>query len=510
MSKIESFSYNLLYHYSSLLMNIITGIFMVPLYLKFIDLNIYGYWIAISGIISFLSLVDPGIGTVVQQKISEAYIQKKTQIGEYILSGLIITTGISTLILIILFVFGSLILDHSQINKILFYNELLYPFLLALLSMIIMLYGYIYSSANIAIFNTKNTTKLNLITTILTLVLSIILLYNNFKLYAIALTMLIRAIIFTFSNYYYFNKRLVNLETKYSNKKTLELLNFSSYSFLGRLSSTVTLQFATMIVTFYISPKLAVAMKMTQIIPETMKMIFDRPTYALTPLLISTYKINPVNLFLKKFINLYLKSLVFLGTIYFLFFYAFNEIIISFWVGNKFAGNNFNFLFLLYLFFSTLNQTSNYLIYGFGDQKKSNIILLLQSIIFVILIFLLTKYFSLVGVAAAYLISEVFISFLYAPFKLLKQVGSSKLEIKYLLKYIFYTISYIVIYAFLLNYYKIFFNSISETIFYFLIGILVYILTVYIFSTEFKSIFRFIKHNGLINTVERVKSKILI
>jgi len=55
-------------------MNIITGIFMVPLYLKFIDLNIYGYWIAISGIISFLSLVDPGIGTVVQQKISEAYI----------------------------------------------------------------------------------------------------------------------------------------------------------------------------------------------------------------------------------------------------------------------------------------------------------------------------------------------------------------------------------------------------------------------------------------------------
>lgn len=511
MSKLESFSYNLLYHYSTLILNIVTGIFMVPLYLKFIPIDTYGYWIAISGVISFLSLIDPGFGTVIQQKISESYVKNKSLIGKYIFSGLLLTSVISIFLLFFVYLFGAFILNYVHIDKIVFINELFFPFLMALLSMIIMLFGYIFNAANIAIFNTKNVTKLNLIVTLLTIALTIILLFNNFKLYALALTMLIRAFFFTLTNYFSFIKKMKNQNIKfiYCKYKTQELLNFSSYTFLGRISSTITLQLATMIVAFYLSPKLAVSLKMTQVIPETFKMIFDRPTFALTPILVSTFNSKPLSDFFRKFINLYLKILVTLATLYFILFYTLNEFIINIWVGDKYAGNIFNFFFLLYLFFSILNQTSNYLIYGFGDLKKSNIILFLQSIILAILITILTKKYGIVGVGIAYFLSEFFVIFLYAPFKLLKIVGSSKSNIKDFVYYIIFALMFILIYIILLNLVDFSHFNFINKLFLIVIGTILYISFLLLFTKDLMFIINIIKKYGFSNTLNILKIKLV-
>lgn len=511
MSKLESFSYNLLYHYSTLILNIITGIFMVPLYLKYIPIDTYGYWIAITGVISFLSLMDPGFGTVIQQKISESYVKNKSLIGKYIFSGLLLTSVISICILFFIYLFGALIINYVHIDQVVFIKELFFPFLMALLSMIIMLFGYIFNAANIAIFNTKIVTKLNLIVTLLTIALTIILLLNNFKLYSLAITMLIRAIFFSLTNYFSFLKRMKheNINFIYCKSKTLELLNFSSYTFLGRISSTITLQLATMIVAFYLSPKLAVSLKMTQVIPETLKMIFDRPTYALTPILVSTFNSKPLDNFFKKFIILYLKILIALATLYFIFFYTFNEFIIKIWVGDKFAGNVFNFFFLLYLFFSILNQTSNYLIYGFGDLKKSNVILFLQSIVLAILITILTKNYGLVGVGVAYLLSEFFVTFLYAPFRLLKIVGSSKSNIKDFVCHILYALTFILIYIVPFHFINFSHLNFINLFFSIVIGAILYISFLLLFTKDLMFMINIIKKNGFVETLNILKIKLI-
>ena len=46
------------------------GIILVPIYLVYIPKDLYGYWLATGNILTIISLLDPGIGGVVTQKVS--------------------------------------------------------------------------------------------------------------------------------------------------------------------------------------------------------------------------------------------------------------------------------------------------------------------------------------------------------------------------------------------------------------------------------------------------------
>jgi O-antigen/teichoic acid export membrane protein len=50
----------------------VQGIVLVPLYLRHIDLQIYGAWLATGNVIAMLALVDPGIGDIVRLRASKA------------------------------------------------------------------------------------------------------------------------------------------------------------------------------------------------------------------------------------------------------------------------------------------------------------------------------------------------------------------------------------------------------------------------------------------------------
>ena len=46
---------------------------MVPLYLKYIPVELYGAWLATGNIVNWLLVVDPGISTVVMQRVGKSY-----------------------------------------------------------------------------------------------------------------------------------------------------------------------------------------------------------------------------------------------------------------------------------------------------------------------------------------------------------------------------------------------------------------------------------------------------
>ena len=85
---------------------------MVPLYLSFIPVNIYGAWLASGNILAWISAIDPGLTIVLQQQTSKFYgAGKLKKVGELICSGLIL----SCLILIIALSLG-LISSYFIIN----------------------------------------------------------------------------------------------------------------------------------------------------------------------------------------------------------------------------------------------------------------------------------------------------------------------------------------------------------------------------------------------------------
>ena len=79
-------------------MTLIQGLLLIPLYLSFIPIKIYGAWLASGNILAWISAIDPGLTIVLQQQTSTFYgAGKLKKVGKLICSGFIL----SCLILII-------------------------------------------------------------------------------------------------------------------------------------------------------------------------------------------------------------------------------------------------------------------------------------------------------------------------------------------------------------------------------------------------------------------------
>lgn len=93
---------NLVYQYASLLLAIVNGIVLVPLYLRFIDLELYGVWLATGDILSWLALLDPGLNELVRQQAARFYGEKNWKsLGHAIGTGWLAITALSLLTVLV-------------------------------------------------------------------------------------------------------------------------------------------------------------------------------------------------------------------------------------------------------------------------------------------------------------------------------------------------------------------------------------------------------------------------
>src|SRR4028118_387842 len=82
--------WNLIFQYGYVITNIINSLILLPLYLKNIRADTLGIWLATGNILAWMTLADPGIGDVLQQKIAELRGKKlSSEISQTIGSGFI-------------------------------------------------------------------------------------------------------------------------------------------------------------------------------------------------------------------------------------------------------------------------------------------------------------------------------------------------------------------------------------------------------------------------------------
>ncbi|MCS2667844.1 hypothetical protein NXY34_04820 [Bacteroides fragilis] len=78
------------------------GIILVPIYLVYIPKDLYGYWLATGNILTIISLLDPGIGGVVTQKVSYYYGKMDCRsVGCYSFNGVLLSVIIALLVFIV-------------------------------------------------------------------------------------------------------------------------------------------------------------------------------------------------------------------------------------------------------------------------------------------------------------------------------------------------------------------------------------------------------------------------
>ena len=72
-NKVKSATFNYIFSFSSFFFAILTSLLLIPFYLQYISLSDYGAWIASSALVGMIGLLDPGIGTILTQRLSVFY-----------------------------------------------------------------------------------------------------------------------------------------------------------------------------------------------------------------------------------------------------------------------------------------------------------------------------------------------------------------------------------------------------------------------------------------------------
>src|ERR1700753_3677297 len=98
--------WNFVFQYGYVITNILNSIILLPFYLKKIDAATLGVWLATGNILAWMTLIDPGVGEVLQQKIAELLGKgHKEEISKTMGSGLIAACGILLLSVMAGFIF---------------------------------------------------------------------------------------------------------------------------------------------------------------------------------------------------------------------------------------------------------------------------------------------------------------------------------------------------------------------------------------------------------------------
>ncbi|MBC5992535.1 lipopolysaccharide biosynthesis protein [Pontibacter cellulosilyticus] len=406
----KTLRWNLVFQYGYTITNIINSLVLLPVYIKFIDSNILGLWLATGNILAWITMSDPGIGDILQQKIAELKGEKKdSQIGATIGSGLLacmLVFIISILVGIIFYYF----IDNILGEDVLIYNELRIAIIISIVSTSITLLSFGTAGINQGMHKSANVAISYISSNLLFLLINICLLYFEFGVVSIAIANLVRAIFLTAYN------TLVILREAREGKLHI-ILNLShfkkfikifSVTSVSKVITTVSNNMDLIILARYLPGSFITLFEVNRRPIKMAQSLIGRYSVALMPLLShakGTGNYGEVTTMLAIRIKYYFQVLLFVSFILCLNY----EYLISMWTSkDQFAGHTIIYLLIGSFFFGTMGYFMSNISFALGEIRFNSIISSIKGVLSIILSIIGVVKFGIIGV----LVSVLFINFL--------------------------------------------------------------------------------------------------
>lgn len=474
---------------------------MVPLYLKYIPRDVYGYWLATGNIIAWIALIDPGYSQVIQQKVAFHYGSgEKKLLGQYAYLGIILNLFIICFILlvglIIYFFFNNIFpnIDNS-INL-----SLQKAFGYTLIGTVLMLSYYIIGTIN---YGLQSSLGIGIITTIGNfggLAANIYFLINGYGVISFGIASIIRGALYLFLSLLYMKWRfsLENISLSYNKSLLKDFLGLIGFNFLGKLGNTLSQQLNSFVIAKSISPIEVTTLKFSQSVPDLSKLFFIRPASALMPSithLAGEGANDRIQIVLLRFLNylIWASGLALMG------FILFNKAFITLWVGASFYGGDLLNLLIVFLLFLTLFTYSfSNIVFALGNIKKNSLVQFSQALIYIPLLLLGSKFFGLEGVVIAAIIAELSIAGWYYPLTFFKKIRVGSQVIK---KVIIELIKVVCVATILILFYKPEINSWFKLIVNISVAVIIYFTSLIVISKNFR--------NEVLTIILKIKCKLI-
>ena len=424
--------WNVIFRYTNIILAFVQGLLLVPLYLKYITVEIYGAWLESGNLLAWISTIDPGLTVVMNQQVSTFYGKGELkQLGKLITSGLMLSSGI--LILALSFGFFSSyflkdILNLSDTDYLIIFEAFNYAYIGASL----LLFSFSFSAINYGLQASLSVGLINVTTTLLSIILTITLLYYGYGLMSIAYSLVFSGLALSICNFLYLLFRLYDEKIVI----TFSLINFIylskllGYTFLSRASGIISNNIDLLLISRFLGPESVASFALTKKPIDISKEFINQPVVAYQPIISNMVGSNEIDK-LRKMLSRLIIILIWITVFFVGGMISLNSEFVSLWVGESFyIGSFFNLIICFSAFLIIVTQSAGYFSVSLGDIKRNSIAGALQSILYIPLIYFGLKYFGLYGLVFAPIISMIVTTSWYYPVSVQKLIKFSSNDIR--------------------------------------------------------------------------------
>jgi O-antigen/teichoic acid export membrane protein len=396
-----------------LILNILFAILLVPYYLNFISIELYGFWLATSGVVVLLEVFDLGINTLFIDKISRFYSNKNhNQLINYLYSGILLFAIISILINILGLGISYYLDVFFKLDKFKFI--IVECFRLSIFTASIKIVNSVLVNFGSSVLKPSKFSLIKIISTFLSLVVVVILLNNNFELYSLAFGYLFQqvlALLLNIVSSLYIVKKITG---KYFGKIKISIIyDFiinSKYLFISKLSDAAVKSCEPIFIANSLGPKSSSIYILSKKAADIIYQIINVFTNSTFTSLISINEFSDSNARSKLF--LFQNAIYFSSTICLSFYILLNNEFLLIWVGPDFIISKSSIiLFAFSSFLMILMHKVIQLEFSKNKIQRTSRLLILESIFRVLLLYILINTFGFNGGPISVIVSVLLFMF---------------------------------------------------------------------------------------------------
>ena len=392
--------WNFIFQYGWVLTNMLSALLLLPLYLKNIDKDTLGVWLATGSVLGWMTLVDPGIGDVLQQRIAHLNGQgDQAEVGRTIASGYMACA----LVFLAAILVGGLCmaLAGTIVDKDLSQHANL-PAALAITVAAtgFTLVSYGTMGMNQGLHNTVQVTFCSLTGNVLFLAINVLLLFRGWGVLSIALANLCRAL---YLNVYNVIALLIHTKKmgkgfisfqKSHFKKFIHIFSFTSAS---KIIAGISHSIDMVVLARYIAPSAIAVFEINKRPVGICYALIGRHSVAMMPLISHAAGRNDrssIQQLVDKQFRIYSYAALFTCL---LILYNYDWLI-GLWAGSEnFAGFTILNLMAAGLFCGLISYFMAIVGYALGDIKMNSMYNIVRNVFFGIAMFAAARWYGIVG-----------------------------------------------------------------------------------------------------------------
>lgn len=395
-----SFQY-LGFTYLGTILVVVQGIVLVPLYLRYIDEELYGAWLATGGALAYLSLLDLGFTAVIRQQVAEAFGRKENdRIATIVGTGFLITAVLSLAMMSVGVLVAFLLPQWLEIegpSGI----ELTNSIIIAAIANGITLFAYSVSDVAIGLQRVIGVNLLNILAWILGIVANIYGLSKGWGLVSIPIGFLVRSLAYLLGlilNLVSIWIREVRVRPQILASQLRTMTGLASHVFVGRAAETIILRSDELVIARMLGTEFVTTYVLTSKAKDVVRTVPDRIGFVVVPGLASLFGEKGLGAASSRALQIFnitfgVTLLCAAGIV------AWNGSFVELWVGSKyFGGMALTLAICMYFVFLIVRGTMSRLLFAIGEIRYPNWLLLCESVLHILLVVAFTKRLGLIGV----------------------------------------------------------------------------------------------------------------